>query len=397
VIGSISRLALVAAALVCLGVALAPPSAQDAVQRRGFVVEIKQPANQEVVFGKTKIAAKVKIDDAKLVDRVEFIVGDDTIFVDREPPYECQHDFGEGAQSFIVRAVAHHVEGVEVSDAVITRRLKFATIERVNRVILWVSASDKDGNFISDLSKEDFKIYEDGVEQKVLDFYHETRPISMAILLYTSGSMQDKIIDVHKAAGAFVESLRDIDQALVIDFDDNVFLIQELTSDHDALVEAITSTEPLGATSLYDAVHAAYRKIGQIEGRKVVVLLSDGEDTSSQFGFKRVLEEAKMNNTMIYGIGLGGGYGGGPRKNVLNEFADATGGRAFFVKKPEELARTYQQIAEELGKQYFLSYSTTNENWDGHWIKIKVDSERSNIKVRARSGYFAVRSSGIGS
>lgn len=382
-------------ALVCAMTAplVSPLPAQDAAKRRGFSIKITEPANQQVVFGKTKIAAEVDISDPDLVERVEFIIGDQVVFVDREPPYECFHDFGEAARSWIVRAVAYHQEEVTVSDAVITRRLNFSTIEKVNRVILWVSAVDNDGSLIGDLEKTDFRILEDGVEQKVIDFYHETRPISLAILIDTSGSMKDKIKEVHAAAGAFAASLREIDEALVIDFDDNVFLIQELTSDRDALQEAISSTEPLGATSLYDAIHAAYRKIGTIEGRKAIVLLSDGEDTSSQFGYKRVLEEAKSNNTMIFSIGLGGGAGGAPRRDVLKEFSENTGGQTFFVKKPEQLAEAYDRIAEVLGKQYYLSYSTTNEIWDGHWIKIKVENDRPGVEVRARRGYFAVRKS----
>ena len=287
--------------------------------------------------------------------------------------------------------MAYHVEGVTVSDAAITRRLKFATIERVNRVLLWVTATDKQGNLVTDLAREDFKIYENGEEQKVLDFYHEERPITMAILLDTSGSMQEKIQEVHEAAGAFVDTLRPQDRALIIDFDDKVFLIQDLTAEHDALKEAIQSTEPLGATAMYDALHAAYRKIGQIDGRKVIVLLSDGEDTASQFSFRRVLEEAQTNNTMIFAIGLGI-EGGTPRRNVLEEFSDSTGGRYFYVKKAGQLAGTYERIAEELRMQYYLTYSTTNDSWDGHWIKIDVESERPGVKVRARKGYFAVRS-----
>jgi VWFA-related protein len=364
--------------------------AQDPQRRRGFSIEITQPANQEVVFGKTKIAAKVKIEDPGLVDRVEFVVGDEVIFVDREPPYECYHDFGEAQRSWIIRVVAYHKEGVTVSDASITRRLRFATIERVNRVILWVTATDGDGNLITDLTRDDFEVYEDDAQQNVIDFYREDRPITMAILLDTSGSMQEKIKEVHRAAGSFVETLREEDRSLIIDFDDKVFLIQDLTNDHDALKEAIESTEPLGATAIYDALHAAYRKIGQIEGRKVVILLSDGEDTASQFGFKRVLEEAKTNNTMIFSIGLGI-EGGTPRREVLKEFSEVTGGRYFYVKKAGQLGDTYQRIAEELRAQYYLTYSTTNEDWDGHWIKIRVESKRPGVKIRARRGYFAVR------
>jgi len=374
--------------LLAVGVVCAAALAQDAQRRRGFSVTITEPVMQEVVFGKTKIAAAVEIDDPDLVDRVEFVISDDVVFVDREPPYEFFHNFGEEQRSWVVRAIAWHEEGVSVSDVVITRKLAFSNIEEVNRVILWISATDKQDNYITDLQRDEFQVYENDVEQKIIDFYAETRTITMAILIDTSGSMRDKIREVHNAAGSFVKTLREIDQALVIDFDDNVFLIQDLTNDHEALREAITSTEPLGATSLFDAVHAAYRKIGQIDGRKAIILLSDGEDTSSQFGYKRVLQEAKSNNTILYTIGVGGGS---IDKGVLKEFAEVTGGKAFFVKKADELGAVYQRIADELGKQYYLTYSTTNENWDGHWIKIRVDSERPGVKIRARRGYFAVR------
>jgi len=376
-------------AVVLLILAL-PLLAQDAQQRKGFSIAITDPENQQIVFGKTRLAATVKADRPEMVDRVEFLVGDEVVFVDREAPYECFHDFGEETRSFIVRVVAYHKEGVSVSDAAITRRLAFSTIERVNRVILWLTATDKEGNLVTDLARDDLRVYEGDKEQRVVDFYAEDRPITLAILIDTSGSMQGKIEEVHNAAGAFVDTLREQDKALIIDFDDRVFLIQDLTADKDALKEAITSTEPIGGTALYDALHAAYRKIGQIDGRKAIVLLSDGEDTSSLFGFKRILEEAQTNNTMIFSIGLGI-EGAAPRRDILKEFSETTGGRFFHVKKVGKLVGAYERIAEELRKQYYLTYSTTNDEWDGHWIKIRVQSERPGVKIRARRGYFAVR------
>ncbi len=391
-----NRLRWLAVALVAAGLLVPATSAQDAARRRGFSISITEPANQEVVFLKTKIAAEVKIERPEDLDRVEFLVGDDVIFIDREAPFECQHDFGEASKSWIVRAVAYHREGISVSDAIITRRINFSAFERVNRVILWLTATDKQGNLITDLAREQFNVFEDGVAQQIIDFYPEDRPITMAILLDTSGSMRGKMEQVHQAAGEFVKTLRPDDRALVIDFDDKVFLIQELTGSHEALEEAISSTEPIGATSLYDALHASYRKIGKLEGRKAIVLLSDGEDTSSQFGYARVLEEAKGNNAIIYAIGLGGGPGGGPRKNVLREFSETTGGRAFFVKEAAELAGVYQRIAAELRTQYYLTYSTANEVWDGRWIKIRVEGNVPGMEIRARRGYFAVRAPGQG-
>jgi VWFA-related protein len=207
--------------------------------------------------------------------------------------------------------------------------------------------------------------------------------------------MREKLPEVHEAASAFVDTLREDDRALLIDFDDKVFLVEDLTGDHEALKAAITSTEAIGGTALYDVLHATYRKIGDIEGRKAIVLLSDGEDTASRYGFKRVLEEAKSNSALIYSIGLGGG-GQGPRRSVLKDFSDFTGGRPYFVNKADELGRVYQRIAEELRAQFYIAYSTTNNEWDGRWIDIKVETDAEGMKVRARRGYFAVRKSDSG-
>jgi len=377
--------------LVAAALASASLIAQEATRRRGFSIEITEPANQSIVFGKTKIIANVKISDPEAIDRVEFLIGDQVIFVDREPPYECQYNFGEESKSYIVQAVAYHVEEVSVRDAVVTRRIGFTTIERVNRVILWISATDKQDNFVTDLAQEDFRVFENDVEQSVLDFYREDRPITMAFLLDSSGSMREKLKEVHKAASSFVETLRPEDRALVIDFDEKVFLVQDLTADQEKLKESITSTEAIGGTSIYDALHAAYRKIGNVEGRKVIILLTDGEDSSSQFSYKRILEEAKLNATMIFAIALGGE--GSVDKSVPRSFADMTGGRFYFVNKAADLAGVYQRIAEELRTQYYLAYSTTNNEWDGRWMKVRVEDERPGIKVRARRGYFAVRTS----
>jgi Ca-activated chloride channel family protein len=341
------------------------------------------------VYGKTKIAAKVEIDDPGPVDRVAFLVNEEVVFVDREAPYEYFHEFGESARSWIIRVVAWHVEGVSVSDVSVTRRLEFSNIERVDRVLLWISATDKNDEFVADLDLADFRLFENDAQQEIIDFYAENREITLAFVIDASGSMRDKIEQVHLAAGAFVDTLRDIDKALVIDFDDNVFLTQDLTSDRAALKQAIQSTEPLGATSLYDALHAAYRKIGKIDGRKAMILLSDGEDTSSRLGYKRVLEEAKSNNTMLYTIGIEGD--GSFDRAVLKELAEVTGGKSFVVKKADELSGVYQRIAAELGRQYYVSYSTTNKKWDGRFIKLEVKSKNPDWSVRARRGYFAVR------
>jgi len=366
-----------------------PAAAQDAERRRGFAIHITTPTADEFVLGRTKIHAEVQAEVAADVDRVEFLVRDKIVFVDREPPYECVHDFGEESKAWVIRAVLYHTEGFSVSDVVVTRKITIEAYEEVNRVILWVTVTDKNDGPVLDLAKENFTVLEDGIPQTIRDFQPEDRPITMAIVLDSSGSMRDSLPDVHQAAAGFVETLRPQDKALVIDFDDRVFLIQELTSDQPLLKEAVSSTEALGSTALYDALHAAFRKLRGIEGRKAIVLLSDGDDTASQLAYDRILEEAKAQSVLIYGIGLGE-----VRKSVLKELSETTGGRSFFVAKANQLADVYRKIADELRRQYYLSYSTTNSKWDGRFIKLEVKSKNPDWSVRARRGYFAVRGGG---
>jgi Ca-activated chloride channel family protein len=373
------------AALVALALAL-PAAAQDAAQRRGFSIRITAPAADEFVAGRTTITAEVKAERAADVDRVEFLVSDKVVFVDREAPYACVYDFGEESRAWVIRAVAYHAEGFSVSSVVVTRKITISAFEEVNRVLLWVTVTDRSDRLVSALQREDFKVFEDGVPQEIREFTLEERPITMAIVLDSSGSMRDQLVEVHEAAASFVETLRPADRAMIIDFDDKVFLLQDLTSDQASLKEAVTSTEALGSTALYDSLHAAFRKFRGIEGRKAIVLLSDGDDTSSQFGYDRVLEEAKAGNVLIYAIGLGN-----VRRSVLNEFSETTGGRAYFVSKASELKETYQRIAEELRLQYYLAYATNNKVWDGRFIKLEVKGRNPDWSVRARRGYFAVR------
>lgn len=377
-------------ALACTLAAIAASSAlaQDAAQRRGFSIHIVAPPENDFVVGKTKIRAEVKAEDAADVVRVEFLVKDKVVFIDREAPYECVFDFGEESKAWVIRAVAYHREGFSVSDVIVTRKITIESYEEVNRVILWVTVTDRSDRLVGDLDRSNFRIFEDGAPQTIQEFTLEDRPITMAIVLDSSGSMRDAMPDVHEAAAQFVGTLREQDRALVIDFDDKVFLLQELTGDQAALKEAVTSTEALGSTAFYDALHAAFRKLHGIEGRKAIVLLTDGDDTSSQFGFDRILEEAKAQNVLIYAIGLGD-----VRKSVLKDFSETTGGRAFFVSKATELGDVYQKIAEELRRQYYISYSTSNRTWDGRFIKLEVKSNNADWTVRARRGYFAVRGS----
>src|SRR3989454_10659454 len=142
--------------------------------------------------------------------------------------------------------------------------------------------------------------------------------------------------------------------------------------------------------SLYDALYASFRKLRGIEGRKAIILLTDGDDTASKFSFKRILDEAKISDIIIFPIGMGTTLLDVDLRHVLKTLAEETGGRAYFPSKVEELEGVYRQIAEELKSQYYITYEPTNTVWDGRWRKIKLEGASGrNLDIRTRSGYFA--------
>jgi Ca-activated chloride channel homolog len=369
------------------------PKAPEVRSRKGFSIRITNPQRDDFRFGRSQIDAEVAAADPAMVQKVEFYVDDRLVFIDTEAPYQCFFDFGTEPRSWVIRAVAYHREGVTVADTVILRRVALNYSVVVNRVILYATARERGGDhtIVENLRKDDLVLEEDGARQQILDFYTETRPVTLAVILDSSGSMQPSMDKVHAAASRFVETLGGDDRALVIDFDDKVYLLQDLTADKSLLRLAINSTTALGNTALYDALYASYRKLKAIDGRKAIILLTDGEDTSSKFSFKRVLDQAKISDVIIYSIGLGTNMLDVDLRKVLRSLSEETGGRAYFPDKVEQLEEVYGQIAAELKNQYYIAYEPTNDNWDGRWRKIRLNAPGRDAEIRTRTGYYAVR------
>jgi VWFA-related protein len=389
------RAALLPGAAVALAVAAGGSGSLTAqgqpLSVRKVAVKITEPADNDFLFGKVRVAAEVTAPAEVRGVRVEFSIGGKLVYIDREPPYELFHDFGEDPHSWVIEAVAVSPEGDQARDTVVTRKLTINYRELVDRVIVTTSAVDDDRRFVSGLTKEDFSIWEDEVPQTILDFSLEGRPITMALLLDTSGSMREELSEVQEAAKSFVATLRPEDRALVVDFDENVYMLQDVTADQNMLRQAIEGTDAEGGTALYDAIFAAYRKLRPIEGRKAIVLLTDGADTNSRFSYNKVLEWTRTHDVTIYAIGLGATVLDVGVRSSLKQLADETGGRSYYPSTAAGLAEVYQQIAEDLRSQYYLTYSPTNQKLDGTWRKIKLETRAKDVKLKTRRGYYAVK------
>jgi Ca-activated chloride channel family protein len=255
-------------------------------------------------------------------------------------------------------------------------------------------------HYVTDLEQTDFNVYEDGVQQNITFFNKTNLPIALAVLLDTSASMDTKLPTAQEAAIGFAKRLRQQDLAEVIDFDNRVNILQPFTSNAQELEQAIRRTSAGGSTSLYNAVYIALKDLKKAVAknaeeirRQAIVVLSDGEDTSSLLPFEEVLDLAKRSETAIYAIGLRDKDSGGTKlfkeaEFVLRQFSQETGGRAFFPNEVSDLSGIYGQIADELSSQYTVGYSSKNPKRDGAWRRIVVRVNRPNVSTRTKSGYF---------
>ncbi|PYQ37846.1 MAG: hypothetical protein DMF77_25755 [Acidobacteria bacterium] len=275
-----------------------------------------------------------------------------------------------------------------------------AGIEVIN---LNVSVTDARGRYVTDLVKNDFAVFEDGVRQELSIFNHEDIPISLVLMMDTSASMDEKLPTARAAAIRFVGTLRTQDNAQIMQFNDRTTILQDFVADHHALEGAISRTEAAGPTALHNALYVALKELekqknqGELR-RRAIVLLSDGEDTASLVSDDQVLDLARKTEINIYAISLR------PRRmpdrnqvrfsqaaHLLTALTQDTGGQVHFPNSLSELDAVYDRIAEELRTQYSLGYVSNNSRRDGKWRRIVVRvPTREDLQVRHKLGYFAV-------
>ena len=269
----------------------------------------------------------------------------------------------------------------------------------VDVVSLNVTVTDAENRFVADLNQENFQIFEDGILQEITFFNRSRLPIALSLLIDTSASMDKRMRTAQEAAIGFSRSLGPDDLAEIIDFDGRVEIRQDFTNDLEQLGDAIRQTSAGGSTSLYNALYVALKGLSKAPlrasevRRQAIVVLSDGEDTSSLITFDEVLELAKRSETGIYTIGLqeDDDERSGFREAdfVLRQLARETGGRAFFPEDVNDLPAIYRQISDELSNQYSVGYISGNPLRNGQWRRtiVRVDQERTT--ARTKQGYYA--------
>jgi Ca-activated chloride channel family protein len=263
-------------------------------------------------------------------------------------------------------------------------------------VPLYVTVTDAQGRLVPELTKEDFQVLDNNQPQEISLFDNTARPITAVVMLDTSGSMTMNIDLVKAAAEQFVIRLLPDDQAKVGAFNDKVeFASTTFTSDRDELAASIRELDFGNATRLWDAVDLSIDELQGIEGRRVIVVFTDGDDQGSRASFGKVVDRARADEVMIYAIGLESVFAPGGGRPIrtrpdrgLRRLAEETGGGYFELKKTEELGPAFTRVAQELHSQYLLGFSP--KLLDGKVHKLDVKTSNAAYKARARRSYVAV-------
>ena len=264
-------------------------------------------------------------------------------------------------------------------------------------VVLHATVTDKNGKPVADLKRNEFRVFENKVEQKLKVFKREDIPVAVGILVDNSGSMRDKRKGVNAAALKFVKSSNPLDEVFIVNFNEESFLDAEFTGNLILLEEALEKIDARGGTAFYDAIDMSldHLKEKATLDKRVVIAVTDGEDNASKGTLEQLVQKVNRANVMIYTAALLGSddkRAARRAKRALEAIAKASGGTAFFPKNPAEVEQMATIIADDIRNQYVLAYTPTNAAKDGSFRRVEIQlnaPKRGKLNIRSRTGYYA--------
>ena len=274
----------------------------------------------------------------------------------------------------------------------------FTFRQNVDEVVLSATVLDDKGHLVNNLTKADFRVSEDGVQQTIAAFQHSDIPVSMGILVDNSGSMRDKRTAVNEAALDMVKASNPQDEAFVVNFSDEAFIDQDFTSDINKLRAGLTHIDSKGGTALYDAVVASADELAKHakKPKQVLLIITDGEDNASSMTLEQTIRRVQeLQGPVVYTIGLlfdsDSGRESHRARRALQLLSDETGGLAFFPKSMADVDQIAAEVAEDIRNQYTIGYHSTKPASLGGYRVVKVDVHAPKVgklTVRTRTGYY---------
>ncbi|MBV8202490.1 MAG: VWA domain-containing protein [Acidobacteria bacterium] len=355
-----------------------------------FGVRLLEPQAGKRYVASLRAEAKVDVPEGEKLDRLELYRDDALVATLYQPPWTQVILLPEAGKLSIVRAVAYLPDGNASEDTVLVNSPNPGERIDVQLVELYTTVTDRRGHPIDGLSREDFKVYEDGVEQTVRRYERvENLPIYAGVLLDTSGSMVDHLDTAVQAAQRFFQTIiQPKDRAAVITFSGQPNLAVRFTNDREVLAGGLAGLRADGNTALYDSIIYALYYFGGVRGKRAIVLLTDGKDEGSRFRYSDALEYAKHSGIAFYTIGLGQIAQQADIRMKLVQIANETGGRSYFIDRVIELSGVYRGIESELRSQYLLAYQSSKQGSDGKFRTVEVKLNRPGLEARTVPGYY---------
>lgn len=373
-----------------------------ATQAAAVEVWIDRPSGLEYVYGQVEILATVVSEES--VAGVEIWVDGNRLGELVEPPYNVTVDVGYDNKVHEFKAIARSSTGKTATARVVTPVLEVDEVVDIELQQLYVTVSQFDRRVL-DLQRQDFRILDDGDRQEMVTFERGDVPLAAVLLLDCSLSMMGERLEAAlNGARVFVEGMEELDEAMVMLFSDRLLRETEFSSEQTELDAALTGVEATGGTAINDHLFAALSKLEARQGRRVVVLFSDGADVHSVLNMEEVLRKARLSQALVYWIFLPetGDEEGAPSytsawRNIegnklqfrqLREAVRESGGRVHPLESLDQMDEAFAGILAELREQYVLGYYPTVAQGNGSWHAVKVRVKKSGLDVRTRGGYL---------
>jgi VWFA-related protein len=358
--------------------------------RGAFNIRIVSPAKGTRVQGRSvETKAEVVVPDGRRIKSVELKVNDKVVATLSRPPWQAEVPVPD-ADLVYLTAVATLDDGSHSEALRYLKAPQYVSEVDVDLVELYATVTDRSGNLVQDLQQNDFEVYEAGKKQELAKFdLVKNLPLTVCMLIDTSGSMASSLSDTQSAAIGFLETvMKPGDKAFAVSFAKRPHLEMPPTDDVGAVTQAISGLQAIGETSLHDAlVHSLYYFRG-VKGQRALVLLSDGDDNASYITFKDAMEYASRSGVAVYAIGLNLSFVDVEIKRKLGELAASSGGRAFFTNNHQELPAIYKQIEAELRSRYLLAYNSTEAGSQSVFRPVEIKVKKPGLKARTARGYY---------
>ena len=372
-------------------VAAAWAAAQAAESPVSPALAIVEPAAGRYVSGRVMLRARLEPEGVPVV-RLHFTADGHPVCTREAPPWECEWDAGDEVVAHNIRAVAALADGTRVVDSTRTEGAGFASALDVEVVHVAATVTDHDGRPVRGLGIADFLVYDDERPQPVTHFIGADAERELVVAVDMSGSMTPAMSSCRDAVKRFLASLRPVDHATLLAFNDSVFTVARRDATAEARVRAVDRLRAWGSTAFHDAVLRGLDLLERHRGRRALVLFTDGEDMVSHATVQDVQRRVEVSATPVYVIAQGKGMREQALKQVLDRVAGVSGGRAFYTDRIEQLEGVFAEIGEDLASQYLLAYTPAESVRDGSWhaIRVEVPGKSRPHAVRARQGYRAV-------